>query len=355
MNHHIYLYGVIGQDVFLKNVIEQLGEVHSGETVTAHIHSPGGFVSEGYAIYDYLVSQAKQLGFNLETIAEGECKSIATVIFLAAPVRKITSNSEFMIHNPWGANEGDAASMQKYASMLKEEEKMLAKFYSKKIGIEIAEILNWMKVESYYSASEAVKMGFATEVIDTMKAVALYKENNLNNNLINPKMNKPNFNLQNFKAIAKRALKALSGEAVKNLDAVLEDGTAIFISTEATEPAIGDEVYLTETGEYAPDGTHTLDTGMVIVTVGGLITEINPVAAQSVQELQARITELETALAEVQPIIANLSSITGDFTPSAKAQRTVQTGPGRAEGASKTKAVSSFDKSQIKPNQRASK
>jgi ATP-dependent protease ClpP protease subunit len=353
MNHHIYLYGVIGQDVFLKSVIEQLGQVHSGETVTAHIHSPGGFVSEGYAIYDYLVSQAKQIGFNLETIAEGECKSIATVIFLAAPVRKITSNSEFMIHNPWGANEGDAASMQKYASMLKEEEKMLAKFYSKKIGIEIAEILNWMKVETYYTAGEAVKMGFATEVIDTMKAVALYKENNLNNNLINPKMNKPNFNLQNFKAIAKRALKALSGEPVKNLDAVLEDGTAIFISTEAAEPAVGDEVYITETGEPAPDGTHTLENGTVIVTVGGVVTEINPVAAQSIEEMQARITELENALAEVQPIIANLSSITGEFTPSAKAQRTVQTGPGRAEGAAKTKAVSSFDKSQIKPNQRA--
>ena len=353
MNHHIYLYGVIGQDVFLKNVIEQMGAVHSGETVTAHIHSPGGFVSEGYAIYDYLVSQAKQLGFNLETIAEGECKSIATVIFLAAPVRKITSNSEFMIHNPWGANEGDAASMQKYASMLKEEEKMLAKFYSKKIGIDIADILQWMKTETYYSAGEAVKMGFATEVIDTMKAVALYNENNSNNNLINLKMNKPNFNLQNFKAIAQRALKALSGEAVKNLDAFLEDGTAIFIQTEAAEPAIGDEVYLVETGEYAPDGTHTLDSGLVIVTVSGLITEINPVAAQSVEQLQARITELETALAEVQPIIANLSNITGEFTPSAKAQRTVQTGPGRAEGNAKVKAVSTFDKSQIKPNQRA--
>jgi ATP-dependent protease ClpP protease subunit len=353
MNHHIYLYGIIGQDVFLKNVIEQLGSVHPGETVTAHIHSPGGFVSEGYAIYDYLVSQSKQLGFNLETIAEGECKSIATVIFLAAPVRKITSNSEFMIHNPWGANEGDAASMQKYASMLKEEEKMLAKFYSKKIGIDISEILQWMKIETYYSAAEAVKMGFATEVIDTMKAVALYNENNSNNNLTNSKMNKPNFNLQNFKAIAKRALKALSGEAVKNLDAFLEDGTAIFISTEAAEPAIGDEVYLTETGEYAPDGTHTLDTGMVIVTVGGLITEINPVVEVTVAALQARVAELEMALSEVQPIIANLSSITGEFSPSAKAQRTVQTGPGRAEGAAKTKAVSSFDKSQIKPNQRA--
>ena len=353
MNHHIYLYGVIGQDVFLKNVIEQIGSVHSGDIVTAHIHSPGGFVSEGYAIYDYLVSQSKQVGFNLETIAEGECKSIATVIFLAAPVRKITSNSEFMIHNPWGANEGDAASMQKYASMLKEEEKMLAKFYSKKIGIDINDILQWMKTETYYSAGEAVKMGFATEVIDTMKAVALYKENNSNNNLTKTKMNKPNFNLQNFKAIAKRALKALSGEAVKNLDAFLEDGTAIFIQTEAAEPAIGDEVYLVETGEYAPDGTHTLDTGLVIVTVSGLITEINPVAAQSVEQLQARIVELETALAEVQPIIANLSNITGEFTPSAKAQRTVQTGPGRAEGNAKVKAVSTFDKSQIKPNQRA--
>jgi hypothetical protein len=168
-------------------------------------------------------------------------------------------------------------------------------------------------------------------------------------------MNKPNFNLQNFKAIAKRALKALSGEAVKNLDAMLEDGTAIYVETEAAEPAVGDAVFLSDTGEAAPDGTHTLDTGMIIVTVAGLITEINPVAAQSIEEMQARITELETALAEVQPIIANLSNITGEFTPSAKAQRTVQTGPGRAEGNAKTKAVSSFDKSAIKPNQRASK
>jgi len=348
MTYHIYIYGVIGLDATAKTVIDQIqaSKPNKGDTVIAHIHSPGGYVSEGYAIHDALQSQAQSLGFKLITQAEGECKSIATVIFLAAKIRRITSNADFMIHNPWGELQGDAKQMHKYADNLEQEEKKLSQFYSDKTGNDVAAILLLMGEETYYNSTEAVKMKFATEIVDTMKAVALFKGNQIKTNK-SKQMSK--FNIKAFLQDTKKALETLVAGQPLALESSLEDGTAITIETEAETPAVGDVVTFTESGESVPDASHTLADGVVIVTVDGVITEVTTVdaATEEVEALKAQVAELTLALEAVQPILQAMAKVSGKAAPVATTRvRNIQT------GVSKDKPKASFTKDQIMSNKR---
>ena len=182
---HVYIYGIIDswQDnkaddygiVNLKSIKNQLENQAGFEEIIVHIHSEGGDVTEGFAIHDFLKSQGKPI----TTIVEGMCASIATVPALAGDKRQMTANSTFFIHNPWGFVGGEKEEIQRYANELEEIENKLSDFYAKFSSLSKEYILNFMKVETSFTAEEAVTNGFMTEVVGTIKAVALLKKENL--------------------------------------------------------------------------------------------------------------------------------------------------------------------------------
>ena len=358
MVHHIYLQGIVGEAITKKSVISSMSGVKSGDTVELHIHSYGGDVNEGWAIHDYFKSEALRLGLTLNTVIEGVCMSIATIFFAIGKSRIITPNSKLMIHNPWGENVGDAASMIRYAEALTIEEDRLANFYASSIGAKVEQVKKWMAVETEYNAQQAVSMGFATGThatkpepsTDGAKAQAIF---NLKTN--NKPMSKQPTSVKAFLAKAKRALQALSGE-IKAYDTTLEDGTAITIESESELPEVGDMVTMTETGEPAPDGTHVLADGTSIVVVAGAITEVIAAveANADVVALQARVTELEAenatlvqALEVAEPILASVRAASGTFSPKAATNK-----PRVIGAAAPVKASASVEVKDIKKNQR---
>lgn len=364
MVHHIYLQGIVGEAITKKAVVSAVSGIKPEDTLLVHIHSNGGDVEEGWSIHDYLVSESSRIGFQIDTIVEGVCKSIATLFFALGKNRTITPNSRLLIHNPWGENVGDAASMIRYAEALAIEENRLAEFYARSIGANVNEVKKWMAVETEYNAQQAVSMGFATGVAlgettyADSKAVALIKNFKSNNKQT---MSKPTFNAQGFIAKAKRALKALAGE-IKAFDATLEDGTAIMIESEGDVPQVGDLV-LDSTGAPVADGSYTLADGTSMEVVGGLITVLTPakpaasaLSADEIVALQARVAELETenasltqALEVAEPILASVQALkatTGAFAPKAQTQpRPI----GQKPTAKKTEGI---DFKALKPNQR---
>lgn len=361
MVHHIYLQGIVGEAITKKAVVNQLSSVKPDETVLIHIHSNGGDVEEGWSIHDYIVSESNRVGFQVDTIIEGVCKSIATLFFALGKNRTITPNSRLLIHNPWGANEGDAASMISYAEALLVEEEKLASFYAKAINANIEDVRKWMAQTTEYNAQQAVSMGFATGVAlsqtdyTDQKAVALIKNFHTNNK---PKMSKPSFSLAAFVAKVNNAVKALAGN-IKAFDATLEDGTAITIESESETAQVGDTVIVTETGEMAADGSYTLSDGTVIEVVGGVITTVTPAAAASA-DLEAKLVALETenaqlkaALEAAEPILDQVKALqdkVGAFTaPAAKSEpRKI----GTPQKAADKKAFVMPAKNELKPNQR---
>lgn len=176
---HIFIYGPIskfkdfGDEVTLKDVVDQIAANKDADSLTVHINTVGGDVSEGFAIYDVLKNSSKKV----TTVVEGLCASIGSVIFLAGEERQMTANSELMIHNPWAGAMGDADDLQEVADQLKETESKLVDFYASHTKQEKATLDGWMKEEKWMKPDEALSLGFATSVVNKMEvAASIFRE-----------------------------------------------------------------------------------------------------------------------------------------------------------------------------------
>ena len=192
MAHEIYVYGDIYNDqsdyasawgiVSLTDVKNQMAECPADEDdVVVNIHTRGGDVFEGFAIHDFL----KTSGKNITTKVVGLCASIGTVVFCAGETRQMTENAEFLIHNPTGIVAGDAEDIEDYAELLREIENKLLDLYVTFTGKDKREHLrDLMNEDKLISPEDAKELGFVTEVIETVKAVAYLDKNYLKNRLM---------------------------------------------------------------------------------------------------------------------------------------------------------------------------
>ena len=333
---HIYIYGDIvniqspnlarSGAVSLTSVKDAYNANSTCNEVIVHIHSNGGSVFEGFAIHDFLVNTGKPV----TTVVEGLCCSIATVIFLAGTERKLTENSRFLIHNPWGNAEGDAAYMRQYANELEDEQSRLLNFYKQHTGASINLLQSYMNEEKLMSPALAVDLKFATGIIDTAKAMALYRNALHTSYIVNHNMHKTNksraggFNqlitglknlLKDFNNVAsspKAANKTLAGDdGDLYFDGELAEGTAVYSDEAMTIPA--------------PDGDYVFDDGTAITVDDGAVTELTQpsettttnddpsgkitIAAlrKKLAALKAEKLELEKAMAESETVLNSAS------------------------------------------------
>ena len=302
---HIFIQGIISPwqdkaaeeygEVNIKQVTQQIQNNADAEKLIVHIHSPGGDVDEGFGIHDILVASGKVI----ETRIEGLCASIATVIALAGTTRQITENSEFMIHNPWGGSMGDADELQKYADQMKDVEKKIIDFYASKTGTGKKALDEMMKNESWLTAKQALDMGFVTEIISTMKAVAKFKPKNSKNTIIMDKKELETTIDNKFESLFDK-IKALIG--IRNADNVTvtaADGTVLDFGSQAdTAEDVAVGMTATIEGGAAPDGDFVMPDGNTWVFESGELMEIKEPEADEddVEALKQKITDLEAEL-----------------------------------------------------------
>lgn len=145
--------------------IKALGDI---KHIDVRIHSPGGDVFEGMAIYNLLKNHPAVVHAHIDGLAA----SMASVIAMAADVIHMPENAMMMIHKPWGIQGGDADDMRQYADLLDKVEGSLTSAYVKKSGKSEDEIKALLKSETWYTGAEAVQAGFADQLTETLKAVA---------------------------------------------------------------------------------------------------------------------------------------------------------------------------------------
>ena len=305
---HIYIYGDVGYwqskdaqdwgEVTLTSVRDQYESQKNAESITLHIHSPGGYVTEGFAIHDYI----RSLGKPVTAIIEGMCYSIATVIALAGDTRVMTSNSDFMIHNPWGMTGGDSNEVQKYADDLKKLEQKVADFYAAKTNLTSDRALELMKAETFMTPEDALKEGFITEIARVMKAVAYYKPKN------KEKMSKEVLTKNEAETMLSKLgdrIKAFLDPKIKNK--LIQDATGIEIDFTGLEdeqtPVIGDVATIEGS---AAEGEYLLPNGETYVFVAGALTEIKPVEGGG--DDSAEIAELKEQIDTLTQNIATKKS-----------------------------------------------
>ncbi len=165
----ISIFDEIGMfGVSAKQFISDLQKVPADHKISLRIHSPGGEVFDGNAIYNAL----KRHPGGVEVQIEGLAASMATVISLAGLPVKMAANGFYMIHNPWGVAMGDASELRDQAELLDKIRFSMVGAYAAKSGRTPEEIEKWMDAETWFTAEEALEAGFVDEVTDTLALAA---------------------------------------------------------------------------------------------------------------------------------------------------------------------------------------
>ena len=142
----------------LSKQLDELGDVSQ---INVHINSYGGEVAEGLAIYSAL----RRHKAHVRTTCDGFACSIASVIFMAGDERLMSDASLLMIHNAWTSAWGvNAADLRKLADDMDTITSASKSAYMARVSITEDELTELMDAETWISPSDAVDMGFATEI-----------------------------------------------------------------------------------------------------------------------------------------------------------------------------------------------
>ena len=170
----ILIYDMIGTDMWgdgmsPKAFRKELDAVaKKSDKLNLRINSPGGYVHDGFTIYNAL----KHSGLEITAYIDGLAASAASFIAMAAGEIYMPRASEMMIHNAWGMAFGDAGELRKSADHLDSLTEKIAAIYVERTGIKKQDVDEMMTAETWMDADRAVRLGFASEVMEDMKAAA---------------------------------------------------------------------------------------------------------------------------------------------------------------------------------------
>lgn len=261
------------------------------QRIDIELHSCGGDVAEGYAIYDALRATGKEISATVV----GRCASMATVILLAAPIerRKMYPHAKILIHSPFcpGIDGSlDIEALEGIKAGLEAERERMISLYVERCGVERALIEEQMAKESWFGGEIAKQLGFVSEIIMPKSAKVV-----INNQR---SMAKKEEEVTVKKSLLDRMLAKMGYAKIEDVPAVALElttagGDVLTVEREEGEPQIGDAA--------SPDGEHVMPDGKTIVVQDGIITEIRESTSndEDVEALQNRVSELEQQVAEL--------------------------------------------------------
>jgi ATP-dependent Clp endopeptidase proteolytic subunit ClpP len=151
--------------VTAKEFIAELRAIAVQKPINLSLHSPGGEVFDGLAIYHALKARG-----NVNVRIEGLAASMASVIAMAGTRISMPRNAYLMIHNPSGFAMGESSDMRQLADLLDKLKGSLIAAYRDRTKKSDEDLTAMMDAETWLTGEEAVAQGFADEVTD---AVAL--------------------------------------------------------------------------------------------------------------------------------------------------------------------------------------
>lgn len=125
-----------------------------------HINSPGGSFFEGVAIHNLL----RQHSAEVHILVDGLAASAASVIAMAGSHIKMGVGSQLMIHRASGCCWGTADDMRGSAVKLDQTDADIAAIYAARAGGTPEQWMAALKVETWYTAAQAVTAGLADEM-----------------------------------------------------------------------------------------------------------------------------------------------------------------------------------------------
>jgi len=141
---------VIAQLLFLENE-------NPKKDITLYIHSPGGHVTAGLAIYDTM----QFVQPDVSTVCVGMAASMGAVLLAGGAKNKrfALPNSEIMIHQPLGGMEGQASDLEIHARHILKTKKRLNEILAKHSGAVLSQIEKDTDRDNFLSPEDAQKYG----------------------------------------------------------------------------------------------------------------------------------------------------------------------------------------------------
>ncbi|MCL6625708.1 ATP-dependent Clp endopeptidase proteolytic subunit ClpP [Alicyclobacillus shizuokensis] len=166
LKDRIVFVGSAIDDQLANSVVAQLlflAADDPSKDIHMYIHSPGGSVTAGFAIYDTM----QHIKPDVWTICVGMAASFGAVLLTAGAKGKrfALANSEVMIHQPLGGASGQASDIKIHADwMLKTREKV-NQILAKHTGQTVQRIAADTDRDRFMSAEEAKAYGLIDNVI----------------------------------------------------------------------------------------------------------------------------------------------------------------------------------------------
>jgi len=131
--------------------------------INMYIHSPGGIISAGLAIYDTM----QLLRCDLATICVGECASMATVLLAAGTKGKryALPNATVHIHQARGGATGQAADVEIMAKEVIRRNQVVKEILARHTGRSIEEITHDTDRDFFMDPESAKEYGIIDEIL----------------------------------------------------------------------------------------------------------------------------------------------------------------------------------------------
>ena len=131
--------------------------------INLYIHSPGGYVHSGLAIYDTM----QFIRSDISTICVGMTASLAAIILCAGAKGKryALPHAKIMLHQPTGGLGGQAADIKIQAEEIIKTKTMLNEIVANHTGQSLEKIQQETERDRYMSAEEAKEWGLVDEIL----------------------------------------------------------------------------------------------------------------------------------------------------------------------------------------------
>ncbi|KAJ1329208.1 ATP-dependent Clp protease [Microdochium nivale] len=168
----ICLNGAI-DDTVSASIVAQLLWLESDnpeKPITMYIHSPGGSITAGLAIYDTMA----YIRSPVSTVCLGQAASMASLLLAGGEKGKryALPHSSIMIHQPLGGTQGQASDILIYANQIQRTREQVNEIYRKHLNeaagherFTAKEIEDMMDRDRYLTGPEAQKMGIVDEIL----------------------------------------------------------------------------------------------------------------------------------------------------------------------------------------------
>ena len=150
---------VIAQLLFLQ-------KENKNQEVSLYINSPGGYVSDGLAIYDTM----QFISCDIATYCIGQAMSMGALLLAAGAEGKrfVLPHARVMLHQPSGGVGGTAADIERHAEEILKLRHEMNEIFAKHTGQSIERIEEDSDRDFFLNAQEAKAYGLVDEVIEPL-------------------------------------------------------------------------------------------------------------------------------------------------------------------------------------------